>query len=129
MSSSQEGFVPRNHKLAKYMIQAAKNMPGKTDVAVVNAKFNVTPIKTTLSPSSDAMRTLKSKVVVIHGSEDFIVPWQIVEPVTRLAIIEQWAPPGILSLYDAVTGHTSLIDEPHLLARTYRRALEEQILL
>lgn len=129
MSSSQDGFIPRDHKLAKYVIHAAQNMPGKADVAVVNAKFNVTPIKTTLSPSSDEMRTLKSKVVVIHGSEDFIVPWQIVDPVTRLAIIEQWAPPGMLSLYDAGTGHTSLIDEPLLLARAYRRALEEQILL
>lgn len=129
MSSSQEGFIPRNHKLTEYAIRAAQNMPGKADIAVANAKFNVTPIKTTLSPSSDAMRTLKSKVVVIHGSKDFIVPWQIVDPVTRLAIIEQWAPPGMLSLYDAGTGHTSLIDEPRLLAGTYRRALEEQILM
>mmetsp|Transcript_11312 Transcript_11312/g.17274 ORF Transcript_11312/g.17274 Transcript_11312/m.17274 type:complete len:422 (+) Transcript_11312:582-1847(+) len=129
MSTNQEGFIPRNHKLAKYMIEAAQNMPGKAHVAVANAKFNVTPIKTTLSPSSDAMRTLKSRVVVIHGSEDFIAPWKIVEPVTRLAIIEQWAPPGMLSLYDDAAGHLALIDEPRRLARVYRRALEEQILL
>eukprot|EP00986_Skeletonema_menzelii_P007121 scaffold2761_cov137-Skeletonema_menzelii.AAC.2 len=128
MSSNQEGFVPKNHKLAEYMIKAAQNMPGKTDVAVVNAKFNVTPIKTSLSPSSNVMSTLKSRVVVIHGSEDFIVPWQIVEPVTKLAIIEQWAPLGMLSLYDDASGHTSLIDKPRALASVYRRALEEQIL-
>ena len=128
MSSNQEGFVPRNHKFTEHMIKAAQNMPGKTDIAVVNAKFNVTPIKTYLSPSSDVMSTLKSRVVVIHGSEDFIVPWEIVEPVTRLAIIEQWAPPGMLSLYDDASGHTSLIDKPRALASVYRRALEEQIL-
>jgi len=111
------------------MIKAAQDMPGKVDVAVVNAKFNVCPIKTRFGPPSDELSTLESRVVVIHGSEDFIVPWEIVEPVTRLAIIEQWAPQGMLSLYDDGAGHTSLIDKPRVLAKVYRRALEEQILL
>ncbi|KAL7493410.1 hypothetical protein ACHAWT_002438 [Skeletonema menzelii] len=99
MSSNQEGFVPKNHKLAEYMIKAAQNMPVQS-------------------------------CCIIHGSEaeDFIVPWQIVEPVTKLAIIEQWAPLGMLSLYDDASGHTSLIDKPRALASVYRRALEEQIL-
>jgi len=129
MSTNQKGFLPRNHKLTEYMIKAAQDMPGKDDIAVVNTKFNVTPIKTIFGPPSDALSALKSKVVVIHGSEDFIVPWLIVEPVTRLAIIEQWAPLGKLSLYDDGAGHTSLIDKPRVFAKVYRRALEEQILL
>jgi pimeloyl-ACP methyl ester carboxylesterase len=129
MSTNKEGFLPRNHKLVDYMIKAAQDMPGKVDVAVVNAKFNVCPIKTRFGPPSDELSTLESRVVVIHGSEDFIVPWEIVEPVTRLAIIEQWAPQGMLSLYDDGAGHTSLIDKPRVLAKVYRRALEEQILL
>ncbi|KAL7447484.1 hypothetical protein ACHAXM_011396 [Skeletonema potamos] len=129
MSTNKEGFLPRDHKLVDYMIKAAQDMPGKVDVAVVNAKFNVTPIKTPFGPPNDVLSTLKSKVVVIHGSEDFIVPWEIVDPVTRLAIIEQWAPSGMLSLYDNGSGHTSLIDNPRVLAKVYRRALEEQILL
>jgi len=129
MSTNQKGFLPRNHKLTEYMIKAAQNMPGKDAIAVVNTKFNVTPIKTIFGPPSDALSTLKSKVVVIHGSEDFISPWLIVEPVTRLAIIEQWAPLGKLSLYDDGAGHTSLIDKPRVFAKVYRRALEEQILL
>jgi pimeloyl-ACP methyl ester carboxylesterase len=129
MSTNKEGFLPRNHKLVDYMIKAAQDMPGKVDVAVVNAKFNVCPIKTRFGPPSDELSTLESRVVVIHGSEDFIVPWEIVEPVTRLAIIEQWAPQGMLSLYDDGAGHLSAIDKPRVLAKVYRRALEEQILV
>jgi len=129
MSTNKEGFVPRDHKLTEYIIKAAQNMPGKVEVALANAKFNVTPIKTPFSPPSDELSTLKSKVIVIHGSEDFIVPWKIVESMTNLAIIEQWAPKGLLSLYDDGTGHMSLIDKPRVLARVYRRALEEQVLM
>lgn len=77
---------------------------------------------------SDELSTLKSKVIVIHGSEDFIVPWKIVESMTNLAIIEHWAPNGLLSLYDDGTGHMSLVDRPRDLAGVYRHALEEQVL-
>ncbi|KAL7456692.1 hypothetical protein ACHAWC_008180, partial [Mediolabrus comicus] len=131
MSTNKEGFVPRDHKLTEYIIKAAQNMPGKVEVALANAKFNVTPIKTPFSPPSDELSTLKSKVIVIHGSEDFIVPWKIVEveSMTNLAIIEQWAPKGLLFLYDDGTGHMSLIDRPRDLAGVYRRALEEQVLM
>jgi pimeloyl-ACP methyl ester carboxylesterase len=129
MSTNKEGFVPRDHKLTEYIIKAAQNMPGKVEVALANAKFNVTPIKTPFSPPSDELSTLKSKVIVIHGSEDFIVPWKIVESMTNLAIIEQWAPKGLLSLYDDGTGHMSLIDRPRDLAGVYRHALEEQVLM
>ena len=61
-------------------------------------------------------------------SKDTIVPWQIVEPLTKLAIAEQWAPPGTLSFYDDGLGHMAPIDSPALLADVYRKALEEQVL-
>lgn len=53
----------------------------------------------------------------------------IVEPLTKLAIAEQWAPPGKLSFYNNELGHMSLLDSPSLLAKVYRQALEEQVLL
>lgn len=60
--------------------------------------------------------------------KDTIIPWQIVEPLTKLAIAEQWAPVGKLSFYNDELGHMSIIDSPHHLAKVYRMALEEQVL-
>ena len=53
--------------------------------------------------------------------------WNIVESLTKLAISEQWASPGKLSLYNDDLGHMSLIDSPKQLAKFYRLA-QEQVL-
>ena len=103
-------------------------MPGKLEASIANTRFNVTPIKTKFSEPSDVLSTLKSKIIVIHGSKDIAVPAQQVELVTKLAIFEHWAPPGLLSFYDDGEGHTSIIDSPQTLAEVYRKALEEQVL-
>lgn len=69
MSANPSRYIPKSHKLNKYFAHAALNMPGSVDVGVANASFNVTPIKTSFSPPSQALATLESKVVVIHGSK------------------------------------------------------------
>lgn len=89
--------------------------------------FNVTPIKTPFANPSNAMSTLKSKVIVIHGCKDNLCDAEQVELVTKLAIKEKWAPPGMLSFYDNGEGHLSLLDSPAILASTYRKAFEEQV--
>lgn len=125
MSSKPDHYIPKDHKLNEYFTEAALNMPGSTEASVANASFNVTPIKTPFASPNDLLADLKSKVIVLHGSNDWIVPWQIVEPVTKLAIAEQWAQ-GMLSLYDDGLSHMGIIDSPNVLAEVYRRALEEQ---
>mmetsp|Transcript_8967 Transcript_8967/g.15584 ORF Transcript_8967/g.15584 Transcript_8967/m.15584 type:complete len:405 (+) Transcript_8967:45-1259(+) len=129
MSTEPYHFIPKCHKLNDYFVRAAQNMPGSSDVSVANASFNVTPIRTTFALPSEALSTLKTKLVVIHGSQDFIAPWQIVEPLIKLAIAEQWAPPGKLSFYDDGLSHMGIIDSPNALARVYRQALVEQVLV
>ncbi|KAL7528752.1 hypothetical protein ACHAXR_002610 [Thalassiosira sp. AJA248-18] len=122
-------YIPKKHKLNQYFAKAAQNMPGAIDASVSNMRFNVTPIKTAFADSSDALSNLKSsKVVVIHGSKDTVSPWKIVEPLTKLAIAEQWAPPGTLSLYDDGLGHMGPVDSPYVFEKVYRQALEEQVL-
>ena len=156
MSAKPNHFIPKDHKLNQYFARAALNMPGSSEAGVANASFNVTPIKTRFASPSDALSTLESKVIVIHGSKDTISPWQIVEvsiillpfigicidvsvthsliyfvqPLTRLAIAEQWAPTGKLSFYNDHEGHMSLIDSPYVLAKAYRKAaVEERVLV
>ena len=75
------------------------------------------------------MSTLKSKVIVIHGCKDNLCDSEQVELLTKLAIKEKWAPPGMLSFYDDGEGHLSLLDSPSALASTYRKAFEEQIIV
>lgn len=90
--------------------------------------FNVTPMKTPYAEPSNALSSLKSKIVVIHGSQDVMVDAEQVELVTKLAIKENWAPPGKLSFYDDVEGHLPFFDNPTVIASAYRHAFEEQVL-
>ncbi|KAL7538901.1 hypothetical protein ACHAXR_010904 [Thalassiosira sp. AJA248-18] len=120
MSTKPDHYIPKDHKLNQYFTKAALNMPGSSDASVANVRFNVTPIKIPFAPPSEALSTIQNKVI------DTIVPWQIVEPLTKLAIAEQWAPDGKLSFYNDELGHMSLIDHPYLLAKVYRRAYDEQ---
>ena len=99
------------------------------DFQMVYSNFNVSPIKTPYAEPSDALETLKSKVVVIHGSNDVAVPAEQVELVTKLAIAEKWAPPGMLLFYDDGGGSMLLFDHPTVFASIYRKAFEEQVLL
>lgn len=90
------------------------------------SRFNVTPIKTALAEPSDALKQLKSKVVVIHSDKDYL---KSSVHVAKLALVEGWAPPGTLSFYDDKEGHMVLIDKPAALAKTYRKAVHEEGLL
>jgi len=74
MSTEPDHFIPKNHKLNDHFVSAAQNMPGSSEVSVVNASFNVSPIRTTFALPTKALSTLKAKVVVIHGPQDFSVP-------------------------------------------------------
>ena len=89
--------------------------------------FNVSPIKTPYAEPSDALSTLKSKIIVIHGDKDFGVDAEQVKFLTKLAINENWAPPGLLSYYDDGEGHFPFYDNPSTLGTIYRQAFEEQV--
>jgi pimeloyl-ACP methyl ester carboxylesterase len=128
LSSNPDNFIPRDHELTQYLIDGAIGMPGKSEVGVANVKFNLTPIKTPFAEPSFELATLKSKIAVIHGSKDFVNPAQLVESVTKLAIADQWAPPGMLSFHDDEEGHLVLVDKPNAFADVYRKAFEEQVL-
>ncbi|KAL7469021.1 hypothetical protein ACHAXS_009279 [Conticribra weissflogii] len=127
-SANPDGYLPRDHKLCKYLKAATVNMPGSVEAAIANVSFNVTPLKTSVAEPSDILSTLKSKVIVIHGSKDYLIHAKVVESITTLAIADGWAPPGMLSFYDDDEGHTVMIDNPTSFARVYRKALEEQVL-
>eukprot|EP01083_Nonionella_stella_P159421 520004_1 len=99
-SSNPDGYPPKNHKITEYGSDASLNMPGQIEATIANIAFNVSPIKTKHAEPSDALASLKSKVIVIHGSKDILVSAQQVESVTKLAISEHWAPAGTLSFYD-----------------------------
>mmetsp|Transcript_16856 Transcript_16856/g.35146 ORF Transcript_16856/g.35146 Transcript_16856/m.35146 type:complete len:105 (-) Transcript_16856:42-356(-) len=103
-------------------------MPGSIEAAIANVSFNITPFKTAIAEPSYVLSTLKSKVIVIHGSKDYLIPVKVVESITTLAIADGWAPPGMLSFYDDNEGQTVMIDNPTSFARVYRKALEEQVL-
>jgi pimeloyl-ACP methyl ester carboxylesterase len=128
MSSNPTGFIPSSHKLNTYFHEAALGFIGPMEIGYANMAFNVSPIQTPYSSPSDYLSTLESKVVVVHGSPDTVVPGQIVEHLTKLAIVDQWAPANMLSFYDDGEGHMLLFDNPHVFGEIYRKALEEQIL-
>lgn len=128
MSSNPTGYVPATHKLNAYFQEAALGMVGTLEIGYSNMAFNVCPIQTPYSSPSDDLSTLESKVIVVHGSPDTVVPGELVESVTKLAIADQWAPTGMLSFYDDGEGHMVLIDYPHVFGEIYRKALEEQVL-
>jgi pimeloyl-ACP methyl ester carboxylesterase len=127
-AGNPEGYPPRDHPVMQYLVESAISMPGKLEATVANIRFNITPIKTPYAEPSDALRGLESKVIVLHGSQDDLVPHEVMEHVTKLAIADQWAPPGKLSFYDDGGSHMIVIDNPRAFASTYRRALEEQVL-
>ena len=128
-STNKAGFVPRTHTIFKHWADAVINMPGKLEVTIANVFFNVTPIKTAYAPANDALSSLKSKVVVIYGSKDSVVPAQTVEKLRNSALDKNWSPPGMLSFHDDEEGHMVLIDKPNAFAEVYRKVFEEQILI
>jgi pimeloyl-ACP methyl ester carboxylesterase len=109
MSSNDEGFIPASHKLNSHFHEAALGFVGSMEIGYANMAFNVSPIQTPYSSPSDYLSTLKPKVIVVHGSPDTVVPGQIVESVTKLAIADQWAPADTLSFYDDGEGHMFLL--------------------
>lgn len=123
-----EGFPPSDHKISEYWTEAAINMPGKLEAMTANIEFNVTPIKTHHAEPSTDLQGLKSKVIVIHSQRDKTVPGEAVEYVTKLAIADEWAPPGKLSYYDDGGSHMIVLENPRAFASVYRKALEEQVL-
>ncbi|KAL7546347.1 hypothetical protein ACHAWF_009682 [Thalassiosira exigua] len=124
----EKAMVGGYSTVMQYLVESAISMPGKLEATVANIRFNITPIKTPYAEPSDALRGLESKVIVLHGSQDDLVPHEVMEHVTKLAIADQWAPPGKLSFYDDGGSHMIVIDNPRAFASTYRRALEEQVL-
>ncbi|KAL3791208.1 hypothetical protein ACHAWO_013639 [Cyclotella atomus] len=128
MSSNPEGFIPSSHKLNTYFHEAALGFVGSMEIGYANMAFNVSPIQTPYSNPSDHLSTLETKVVVIHGIPDTVIPGQIVESVTKLAIADQWAPADMLNFYDDGEGHMVLVDKPYVFGEIYRMALEEKIL-
>ena len=65
---------------------------------------------------------------MVHGRKDVSCHGEQVEYLTKLAIIEQWAPAGMLSFYDSEVGHMLIMDTPTAWAKVYRKAFEEQLL-
>mmetsp|Transcript_15599 Transcript_15599/g.32816 ORF Transcript_15599/g.32816 Transcript_15599/m.32816 type:complete len:740 (+) Transcript_15599:68-2287(+) len=127
-SSNPDGFPPKDHAINLYGAESSINMPGKAEATIANSVFNVCPIQGQYSEASNALALLKSKVIVIHGSEDMVVSPTQVESVTKLAIAEQWAPSGMVSYYDDGEGHMVIIDKPTAFADVYRKAFEEKVL-
>ena len=72
------------------------------------------------------LQHLQSKVVVIHSANDF---WPQMTHAVNLAITDNWAPQGMLSYYDDNLGHMAMVDEPAALAKVYRKAFQEQVVL
>ena len=83
------------------------------------------PSRLHLQKQSDALALLSSKVIIIHGSKDTLVAADQVELLTKLAIAEHWAPPGMISFLDDGEGHMLFFDNPAVLASIYRGAFEE----
>ena len=54
------------------------------------------PSRLHLQKQSDALALLSSKVIIIHGSKDTLVAADQVELLTKLAIVEHWAPYGMM---------------------------------
>ena len=126
-SSNVPGLPPISHPILSYLA-SANVMKCKIECMMANVKFNATPIKSPYSEPSNALETLKSKVIVLHGSIDSAVPAAHVEHVTKLAIAEAWAPSGMLSYYDTGEGHMLFWDNPTSFASVYRKAFDEQVL-
>ncbi|KAL7543772.1 hypothetical protein ACHAXR_013085 [Thalassiosira sp. AJA248-18] len=126
-SSNPAGLPSPEHSIFAHLAK------GKAlqNIAIIDLfshkNFNVSPIKTPYAEPSEALSTLKSKIVVIHGSKDIAVTAEQVELVTKLAIVEHWAPPNKLFFYDDGQGHFLFFDNPTALASVYREAFEEQI--
>ncbi|KAL9188872.1 hypothetical protein ACHAXT_011362 [Thalassiosira profunda] len=95
-----------------------------------NVTFNVTPVQTPTTAPSAALRDLKVPLIVLHGAEDLCCPTAQCRAVTQLGIAEKWAPDDLLSYYEHEGGHAPnmIPDETESFFRTYRTALEEQVL-
>ncbi|KAL7464710.1 hypothetical protein ACHAXS_005053 [Conticribra weissflogii] len=127
-SSKPDGYPPKDHAINLYGTESSINMPGKAEATIANAVFNICPIMGQFSEPTNVLASLKSKVIVIHGSEDMVVSPMQVESVTKLAISEQWAPSGLVSYYDDGEGHMVIIDKPTAFVDVYRKAFDEQVL-
>ena len=128
MSSNPTGFIPAGHRLNTYFQEGALGMEGTMEIGYSNMAFNVCPIQTPFSSPRDDLSTLESKVIVIHGNQDTVVPAALMESVTKLAIADLWASSGMLSFYDDNEGHMVLVDNPQIFGEIYCKALEEQVL-
>jgi hypothetical protein len=74
------------------------------------------------------LQNLRSKLIVIHGAADSLIPVAQVRAVTQLAIAEGWAPTNMLSYYEHAEGHFPLFEAADVFIAVYRKTLQEQVL-
>lgn len=107
-STKPSHCIPKNHMPNGYFTKAALKMPGSSEASVANASFNVTPIKSTYV-CTPKRGTIHPEIKSSYDSwiNNYVAPWRIIEPLTNLAMVEQWVLPVKLSFYDDELGHIS----------------------
>ena len=116
--------------------EAAMNHRSRAQALYANNAFNLTPIPTPIAMSSspslppqNVLRRLQCPMMIIHGAKDALIKTRHVRAVTDLAILERWAPPGLLAYYEIPDcGHLFMYDNPVGFQRVYRRSLEAQVI-
>lgn len=109
--------------------EAAMMHRSRAPALYANNAFNLTPIQTPISPPQpNVLSRLQCPMMIIHGANDALIKTRHVRAVTELAIIERWAPKGLLSYHEIPDcGHMFMYDNPEGFQRTYRRALETHV--
>jgi len=109
--------------------EAAMKHQARAPALYANNAFNVTPIQTPISPPKPhVLSKLKCPMVIIHGANDALIKTRQVRAVTELAMVERWAPKGLLAYYEIPEcGHMFMYDNPQGFQTVYRRALEMQV--